>query len=191
MSTRGQILFKFPDGQVLVYRHSDSYPYGNVGVIADLEKFFKWNEGRNTQYDYLVPNYFYWSKKHSEEYMNWDWKTDKKKRNSTPIHKRKLDGNEPVKIGHGLDYDGQLHSDIEWFYLVEFFEEPVTDVFKPEKVQITIKVYDTYPFHVEYDYPEQLIRNEMPKMTFTIEDVQNSKLEIPDFPKYDEDEIEA
>lgn len=180
MSTRGQILFKFPDGQVLVYRHSDSYPYTVNGVVADLVEFFKWNMGRNTQYDYMIANYFYWMKKPMEYYIDYDWKLGKKKRNSVPIHKRKLDGNESVKIGHGLDYHGKLHGDIEWFYLVEFFERPTEDIFKEDKyLTVIIKVYELHAFNIEYEYPEQLLRNEMPKMTFTIEDIENYKLEVP------------
>lgn len=192
MSTRSQILFKFPDGQILIYRHSDGYPYSEAGVIADLEKFFKWNYGRNTQYDYMIANYFYWNKKHSEEYLDWDWKTNKKKRNPIPIHKRKMGGNEAVLLGHGLNYQGVLQGDIEWFYFVEFLEKPSDSVFKEDDgLTIIIKVYETHPFRIEYEYPEQLIKNELPKMTFVIENIPNLKLKIPDFPKYDEDEIKV
>jgi hypothetical protein len=174
MSTRCQILFKFEDGQVLTYRHSDGYA---TGVLPDLVEFLKWNEGRNNQSDYVVPNYFYWSKKHSEEYMDYDYKTGKIKRKKTPIHKRKMGGNEAVLIGYGLDYQGTFHGDIEYFYTVEFFDKN-TDSFHPE-MEFRIRAYKPVfkkgggCFDLEYEYPEQLIRNEKPFIELNITDLKN------------------
>jgi hypothetical protein len=167
MSTRCQILFKFEDGQVLTYRHSDGYP---TGVLPDLVEFLKWNEGRNNQSDYVVPNYFYWSKKHSEEYMDYDYKTGKIKRKKTPIHKRKMGGNEAVLIGYGLDYHGQFHGDIEYFYTVEFFDIANETTFK---IRAYKPVYDPKNHDLVYEYPEQLIRNEKPFIELYIEDLKN------------------
>lgn len=175
MSTRSQILFKFPDGQVLVYRHSDGYPYNEAGVIADLVKFLKWNDGRNTQYDYLIANWFYWSKKWSESYI------DIKNKGSLHLRKKDLRELEPVKIGHGLDYDGMLHGDTAYFYTVEFFEVHTKPniMFSSEiDVQVKIRVYERN-YDMPYEYPEQLIRNEKPLMEFFIEHINDYKLVVP------------
>lgn len=59
MSTSAQILFKFEDGQVLVYKHWDGYP---KGVIPHLKEFLKWNGSRNNDPSYTIANYFYWAK---------------------------------------------------------------------------------------------------------------------------------
>lgn len=46
MSTRANIHFKDNYSDVCVYQHSDGYPEGEHGIIAELNRFFDWNEGR-------------------------------------------------------------------------------------------------------------------------------------------------
>jgi hypothetical protein len=187
MSTRCQILWKFEDGQVLTYRHSDGYP---TGVLPDLVEFLKWNIGRNNQPDYLIANYFYWSKKHFERYVDYDYKTGKQKRKSTPLHKRKLDGNEMILLGYGLDYQGTLHGDIEFFYTVEIFSLN-NDDFHPQ-LKYRIRAYTN---NLDYEYPEQLIKNEIPFIEINIDDLEKYEIisdqEIETLQKKNEEEFQA
>ena len=117
MSTRCQILFRFSNGEVLTYRHSDGYP---KGVIPDLVAFLKWN-GNNSDYTYTMANYFFWNKKRYAKYLR------------------------QGRLGFGLNYDGQLCGDINYFYAVDFIESRGT---YPNTMRFRIAVYDT-----EYNVP--------------------------------------
>jgi hypothetical protein len=136
MSTRCNILFRqIVDGKVqqklLTYRHSDGYP---TGVVPDLIDFLKWNQGRNDQFDYLLANYFYYSKRCRERQYEEFRKTIAKNQEDLeelqiPICERKIDGNNPILIGYGIDCDNILHVDIEYFYIVDLIKGDEIDNF--------------------------------------------------------------
>lgn len=44
MSTRANIHFKDEYTDVNLYQHGDGYPDGEYGVVAELDRFFDWNE---------------------------------------------------------------------------------------------------------------------------------------------------
>lgn len=44
MSTRASIHFKDKYTDICIYQHGDGYPDGEHGVIAELDRFFGWNE---------------------------------------------------------------------------------------------------------------------------------------------------
>lgn len=66
MSTRCTINFRYGRStEAKVYRHSDGYPDGEAGVIADLQKFFTdvETQTRDTRFDdpnYLAAKYIVW-----------------------------------------------------------------------------------------------------------------------------------
>ena len=121
MSTRCQILFRFngqyTEGEVLTYRHSDGYP---ESVLPDLVDFLKWNGGRNSDPSYTMANYFFWNKKRYQKY---------------------LDGG---RIGYGLDFNGRLHGDVEYFYIVDFIDGKDRPFSYDTNMQFRIAVYDIH-----------------------------------------------
>lgn len=57
MSTRCVINFEDSYGKAKIYRHSDGYPESDVGVLADLEKFFTAVEKQTKDTRFNDPNY--------------------------------------------------------------------------------------------------------------------------------------
>lgn len=141
MSTRSQIDFvvkgeyKNKKGEIKtyedyrrVYRHSDGYPKGESGVIADLKTFLRWNEGRNEDVEYTAANFIYWSKRRMEEnYFTPDkerskW-SDNGSTNCSILH-----------IGFGVCDPKHFHGDIEYYYRVVIEREtPRIEVYKVER----------------------------------------------------------
>jgi len=132
MGTRCQIEFKVNNETRRVYRHSDGYP---EGVLPDLKEFLKWNEGRNTDIEYLTANFIYWSKRKYEELY-----LEKGKKWSD----LDLGSNAYIKLGFGVcdNSEKHIHSDIEYFYkvIVKVVEDK-KNIFEG-KTTIKIAVYE-------------------------------------------------
>ena len=129
MSTRCQIDFvvkgRFKNGKAFeerrrVYRHSDGYPNGEAGVIAELEKFLNWNNGRNTDVEYAAANFIYWSKKEMVEHFA-KWKKERGDKYTQEDH------DSDAQLGFGVCDPKQFHSDIEYWYEVinEYGKKPI------------------------------------------------------------------
>ncbi len=80
MSTRCVINFNYGKRiEAKVYRHSDGYPAGESGVLADLQRFFaeverQTNDNRYGDPSYLAAKFVVWQ---AEEYAT-DWEGNKK-----------------------------------------------------------------------------------------------------------------
>lgn len=158
MSTRCQIQFIYNNKEkVLTYRHSDGYLNG---VVPDLVEFLKWHAPRNDQFDYLVPNYFYWNKRWSEKHYDTYYKQGSYESipHDKPPIERVMGGNEHVLLGYGLDADNLLHGDIEYFYKVYITNKNKSNnLFDKSNLQYKIKAYtiaDSDSVHKPKDIPE-------------------------------------
>jgi hypothetical protein len=101
MSTRSQIRFT-EDGEAVavIYRHSDGYPEGPGGVVADLGRFVTWLTGEPQprpvhDLEYLAANWIYWNKHRLAE-----------------IH----EGAEKLGIGVCPTTSDHVHGDCEYLY---------------------------------------------------------------------------
>lgn len=133
MSTRSQIEFqqtwkddkkKMRTERRTVYRHSDGYPDGECGVIADLKKFLQWNKGRNTDVEYCTANFIYWSKRRVEE-SYWGPKGVTAPDGGTNMEDTRLkwSDNGPTNCsmlhtGFGVCENDEIHGDTAYFYVV-------------------------------------------------------------------------
>lgn len=185
MSTRSQIRFKFPDGNVLTYRHSDGYP---SAVIPDLIAFLKWHKPRNDQYEYVVPNYFYYFKReHEEKYSKYKYGT--KKKLPYVLDRVPMDGNDWVLLGYGLTYDGKIQGDIDYFYDLEFIEAKdhgqIHGIGTPIKYKITCYEYDiSYELEQKIGLvtPEQFIGvDRKPMIVIEIDDLDTYRIPSTEF----------
>jgi len=137
MSTRCQIDFiskwkddkdKIHEERNRVYRHSDGYP---EGVLPDLKEFLKWNEGRNSDIEYMTANFIFWNKrKHEDEYFNKDLDGKDKDKN-LKWDSIQSTNTSILHIGFGVCDVNSFHGDIEYFY------EIITD----ENGKVSINVY--------------------------------------------------
>jgi hypothetical protein len=89
MSTRCQIEFRRGAQRRTVYRHWDGYP---SAVIPDLLAFLAWST-RSGDIEYETANFLYWSKRDLDE--------------------------RSVQLGFGVCAPGELHGDVEYYYVVE------------------------------------------------------------------------
>ncbi|GAI51112.1 unnamed protein product, partial [marine sediment metagenome] len=64
MSTRSQIQFRDKFGTAQIYRHSDGYPNGPSGVIADLKTLKDWVDKTQTfrGAGYLAAQFIFYAK---------------------------------------------------------------------------------------------------------------------------------
>ena len=92
----------------LIYRHSDGYPEGDSGVIADLLPFLKWFENeRGFDVEYIAARLLqYMCNKYDDHGKEWDKKAGRE------IDEKALTG----LLGHGIC--NALHGDIEYFYAI-------------------------------------------------------------------------
>jgi len=153
MSTRCHIEFKriwnekLKNGKVkkveesrMVYRHSDGYP---EGVVPDLKEFLEWNDGRNSDLEYMTANFIYWSKRwHEERYYHESYGGGMDKDgNKVPWHKKPQDMNSMLLLGFGVCEKNGFHGDMEYFYEVIV---KLGEGFIARDEGITIKVYDAH-----------------------------------------------
>ena len=94
------------DGEVIaqIYRHSDGYPDGQGGVIADLKKFVKWLTGDPQprpihDIEYASANWIYWNKKQMIEELELS--------------------NGWEKLGYGITPIGRIHGNEEYLYVFD------------------------------------------------------------------------
>lgn len=115
MSTRSQMRWIDCDEVVAtIYRHSDGYPDGENGVIADLKKFIKWLTGGDQprpigDIEYASANWIYWNKKNTIEHLSGDCESDEEKKEIAERWE---------KIGFGIcpNTDEHIHGDTEYLY---------------------------------------------------------------------------
>jgi len=103
MSTRCQIRFQQGKRIAQIYRHSDGYPDGEGGVIADLVAYAKEvADNRLTDVSYGAANFIHWNKRNHEQ--------------SDSKYAPKF-----ASTGYGVENpaDG-IHGDEEYLYLVEY-----------------------------------------------------------------------
>jgi hypothetical protein len=111
--------------KVMTYQHWDGYP---SWTVPKLIRFFKWNKGRNTQFDYMVANWIYFSKKLNEHHIWYSYKT----KDETDARLKKLfiddfenaefanNGNLDVKLSVGIKTDeNDFDSWIDYVYVVD------------------------------------------------------------------------
>lgn len=108
MSTRCNILFKQGTNSILFYQHSDGYP---KAIIPMLQEFFDWYGMRDvvhTSLDQITPRFIYWM-------INEQIKS----RADSKIYKT-----EAAKASgtFSIDFNGELHGDIDYYYEVDFDE---------------------------------------------------------------------
>jgi len=89
MSTRCQIEFRRGSRRRTVYRHWDGYP---SAVVPDLLAFLAWST-RSGDIEYETANFLFWSKRDLDE--------------------------RSVQLGFGVCAPGELHGDVEYYYVVE------------------------------------------------------------------------
>ena len=132
MSTRCQIRFEEewewagkPHKQIAqIYRHSDGYPDGVNGVVADVREFLKWYEGepmpRQGDISYACADFIYFLKKRIAEHFADD-----------PY------GKGWEKIGHGIENPNEgIHGDEEYLYIVTY---------KDGEWHIKVSGHNTFP----------------------------------------------
>jgi hypothetical protein len=87
----------------MVYRHSDGYPDGSSGIVADLVRFVAWLTGEPEprplhDLEYLAANWIYWNKSRLA---------------------RIRDGAEKLGVGICPSDPGHLHGDVEFLYVFD------------------------------------------------------------------------
>ena len=101
MSTRSQMRFVDRDETVaVVYRHSDGYPEGPCGIVADLARFMTWLTGEPeprpiSDLEYAAANWVFWNKARLAEIRG---------------------GAEKLGIGICPTTADHIHSDCEYLY---------------------------------------------------------------------------
>lgn len=175
----------------MTYRHSDGYP---SGALADLVRFFKWNKGRNTQFDYVVPNWFYLMKKDHEQYISsWYDRNERdamKKLYQEDYTNEKFanNGNLSVKLGYGLMAENSLQLDLEYIYTVDIVELEGHDD-NTEKAEIVIKAYEISNWEDKFDLQEYFEKYGNRKLVQTVKlDVNGKLIENTIKPKFDKDD---
>jgi hypothetical protein len=144
MSTRSQIEFQSSwindKGKEIidrrtVYRHWDGYP---EAVIPDLKAFLKWNGGASVT-EYTAANFIYFSKRRMED--------ENKIENPTATWEEMHD----VKLGFGVCENDEIHSDIEFFYVVKSENKTIKIfVYKNEGSNLKLRNRnETKPFMTE------------------------------------------
>ena len=117
MSTRSQIQFKDKWGTVQIYRHSDGYPDGPSGVIADLKTLKDWVDKTQTfrGAGYLAAQFIFYAKLQALRCY-----ATMKGRKSIDETINAEDDQPYYLLGHGVEDPRKgIHGDEEYLYVVE------------------------------------------------------------------------
>lgn len=127
MSTRSQVQFVYGDGddahRAQVYRHSDGYPNGHGGVIADLQELYEvlTDTGTHRGPDYAAANFIFIQKMRSFARFDADLDTE------DPIEELRSLNQPRCLFGYGVQATiGAIHGGEEFLYVVNVTDDEWT-----------------------------------------------------------------
>jgi hypothetical protein len=161
MSTRCQLLFKRthewtetdddharPD-QLLTYKHRDGYP---SGVVPLLRRYYRWMPRHD--FEYFTATWFYYVKRRYEQRFIEDGSGYAADNHASPMATEALSHNHGVALGHGVCADGQLHGDINHFYVVD--------------LDRAVVAHYRVGFGAAEDTPEELVARKTPAAVYAL-----------------------
>jgi hypothetical protein len=126
VSTRCQLLFEATrrwtiDGdehqqteRLLTYKHHDGYPNS---VVPLLRRYYRWMPRHD--FEYFTATWFYYVKRRYEQRFIEDGSGYAADNHASPMATEALGHNHGVALSYGVCGDGQLHGDINHFYVVD------------------------------------------------------------------------